>query len=55
VVCLVALKKLNKIITKYENKRFGWLSNFTPKEALTAIKGFINDLKKWRKESSILD
>ena len=37
--------KLNSIVSKYENKRFGWLSNFTPKEAITAIKGFINDLK----------
>lgn len=37
--------KLNKVISKYENKRFGWLSNFTPKEAITAIKGFVNDLK----------
>lgn len=37
--------KLNSIVSKYENKRFGWLSNFTPKEALTAIKGFINQLK----------
>lgn len=38
-------EKLNSMLAKYENKRFGWLSNFTPKEAITAIKGFINDLK----------
>lgn len=37
--------KIQNIVSKYENKRFGWLSNFTPKEALTAIKGFIQDLK----------
>lgn len=37
--------KLSGMLKKYENKRFGWLSNFTPKEALTAINGFINDLK----------
>lgn len=40
-----SFEKLNKLIGKYENRRFGWLSNFTPKEAITAIKGFINDLK----------
>ena len=40
-----AFRLLTKILGKYENKRFTWLSNFTPKEALTAIKGFITDLK----------
>jgi tape measure domain-containing protein len=37
--------KLSSLLGKYENKRFGWLSNFTPKEAITSIKGFINELK----------
>lgn len=42
---LDAFRLLHNILGKYENKRFTWLSNFTPREALMSLVGFVNELR----------